>query len=121
MILPNCRRTRLRFGSASFSLNVATHPKYLKSNPFIDVEKIAMGLPRHFTIPKGCLRCTLRQASDFCNLPQPLMSEFNAIGPSTLYPTNSTLLMEGQRPRGVYMACSGRSKLSWAAMARRSF
>ncbi|MFY9903862.1 MAG: Crp/Fnr family transcriptional regulator [Terriglobales bacterium] len=43
------------------------------------------------------------------------MSEFNAIGHLTLYPSNSTLLMEGQRPRGVYIACSGRSKLSVAA------
>jgi CRP-like cAMP-binding protein len=40
------------------------------------------------------------------------MAEFNAMGHLTLHPANTTLLMEGQIPRGVYIACSGRSKLS---------
>jgi CRP/FNR family cyclic AMP-dependent transcriptional regulator len=71
-----------------------------------------MGLPRHLAISNNCLDCKLRQRSDFCNLPQPLMNEFNAIGHLTLYPANSTLVAEGQNPRGVYIACSGRSKLS---------
>jgi CRP-like cAMP-binding protein len=71
-----------------------------------------MGAPRRFAIPNDCLGCTLRQTCDFCNLPQPLMTEFNAMGHLTLYPANATLLTEGQIPRGVYIACSGRSKLS---------
>jgi CRP/FNR family transcriptional regulator len=40
------------------------------------------------------------------------MSEFNGMGHLTLYPANAALLTEGQIPRGVYIACSGRSKLS---------
>ncbi|MGA2354927.1 MAG: Crp/Fnr family transcriptional regulator [Terriglobales bacterium] len=40
------------------------------------------------------------------------MTMFNATGHLTLYPANSTLLTEGQSARGVYIACSGRSKLS---------
>jgi len=71
-----------------------------------------MGAPRGFAIPKDCLTCTLRQKGDFCNLPDPLMTAFNRIGHLTLYPGNATLLSEGQVPRGVYIACSGRAKLS---------
>jgi CRP/FNR family transcriptional regulator len=71
-----------------------------------------MGVPRSITIPKDCFTCTLRQNGDFCDQPQPLMSVFNAIGHLTLYPANATLLVEGQNPRGVYIACSGRAKLS---------
>ncbi len=71
-----------------------------------------MGILRRFAIPNDCLSCTLRQNCDFCDLPQPLMSEFNAMGHLTLYPGNATLLAEGEIPRGVYIACSGRSKLS---------
>jgi CRP/FNR family cyclic AMP-dependent transcriptional regulator len=71
-----------------------------------------MGVPRRFAIPNDCLSCTLRRTCDFCNLPQPLMTEFNGLGHLTLYPANATLLTEGQIPRGVYIACSGRSKLS---------
>lgn len=71
-----------------------------------------MGVPRRFAIPSNCLSCTLRHDCDFCNLPQPLMNEFSAMGHLTLYPANATLLTEGQMPRGVYIACSGRTKLS---------
>jgi CRP/FNR family transcriptional regulator, cyclic AMP receptor protein len=71
-----------------------------------------MDLYRRLVIPNDCISCTLRRTCDFCNLPQPLMSEFNALGHLTLYPANATLMMEGQCPRGVYIACSGRSKLS---------
>lgn len=71
-----------------------------------------MDIPRRFTIPKDCLSCTLRQNCDFCNLPQPLMNVFNGMGHLTLYPANATLMTEGQIPRGVYIACAGRSKLS---------
>ena len=71
-----------------------------------------MGVPRRFAVPNDCLSCNLRWTCDFCNLPEPPMSEFSAMGHLTLYPANATLLREGQIPRGVYIACSGRSKLS---------
>src|SRR5208337_4789227 len=71
-----------------------------------------MGVSRRFAIPNDCLTCTLRQNCDFCNLPPPVMSEFNGLGHLTLYPANATLLKQGEIPRGVYIACSGRLKLS---------
>lgn len=71
-----------------------------------------MGMLRRFVAPNDCLNCTLRQCGDFCHLPQVLISEFNAMGHLTLYPGNATLLQEGQIPRGVYIVCSGRAKLS---------
>lgn len=71
-----------------------------------------MRLPRRFTVPNDCLSCTLRSNGDFCHLPPELMTKFSSMGHLTLYPANATLLMAGQVPRGVYIACSGRSKLS---------
>jgi CRP-like cAMP-binding protein len=71
-----------------------------------------MGVPRRFAIPSDCLSCTLRRDGDFCSLPQPLMTAFNGMGHLTLYPSNAVLVSEGQHPRGVYIACSGRAKLS---------
>lgn len=71
-----------------------------------------MDAPRRFPVPNDCITCTLRRTHDFCNLPQPLMTKFNSMGHLTLYPANATLLTEGQIPRGVYIACSGRSKLA---------
>ena len=40
------------------------------------------------------------------------MNDFKAMGHLTLYPANATLLTEGQVPRGVYIVCSGRAKVS---------
>jgi CRP/FNR family transcriptional regulator, cyclic AMP receptor protein len=71
-----------------------------------------MGVLRRFPVPNDCITCTLRRTCDFCDLPQPLMTKFNAMGHLTLYPANATLLKEGQVPRGVYIACSGRSKFA---------
>jgi CRP/FNR family transcriptional regulator, cyclic AMP receptor protein len=71
-----------------------------------------MNMPRRFSVPNSCASCSLRRDGDFCNLPFPLMNDFNSIGHLTLYPANATLLREGQVPRGVYIACSGRVKLS---------
>ncbi len=74
-----------------------------------------MSLSRRLAISTDCLSCTLRRSCDFCNLPQPLMTEFSAIGHLTLYPANANLMMEGQVARGVYIACSGRTKFSLEA------
>jgi CRP/FNR family transcriptional regulator, cyclic AMP receptor protein len=71
-----------------------------------------VGMPRRFHVPNDCLNCTLRQKGDFCQLPDHLMSEFNRMGHITLYPSNATLLTEGQIPRGIYIVCSGRVKLT---------
>ena len=79
-----------------------------------------MSVLRRFTAPNDCLKCTLRQSGDFCQFPPVLMSEFNATGHLTLYPPNATLLKEGQIPRGVYIVCSGRAKLSVEARDGKS-
>jgi CRP/FNR family cyclic AMP-dependent transcriptional regulator len=71
-----------------------------------------MGVTRRFAIPNDCLSCNLRRDCDFCNLPPDLLAEFNNMGHLTLFPANATLLVEGQVPRGVYIVCSGRAKLS---------
>jgi CRP/FNR family cyclic AMP-dependent transcriptional regulator len=68
--------------------------------------------PRRYHAPNDCVNCKLRQNGDFCQLPDPLMSTFNGMGHITIYPSNAVLLTEGQIPRGVYIVCSGRVKLS---------
>ena len=71
-----------------------------------------MGASRRFAIPDDCLSCTLHREGDFCGLSQPLLSQLNAAGHLTLFPAAVNLLTEGLVPRGVYILCSGRAKLS---------
>jgi CRP/FNR family transcriptional regulator, cyclic AMP receptor protein len=74
-----------------------------------------MRVLRRLVAPSNCLNCTLRQQGDFCNLPHTLMDVFNSTGHITIYPPYATLLAEMQMPRGVFIACSGRCKLSLQA------
>jgi CRP/FNR family transcriptional regulator len=67
---------------------------------------------RHFSFSDGCLTCSLRREGDFCDLPHALLDEFHSVGTLTVYPSHVTLLGEGMMPRGVYIVCSGRVKLS---------
>ncbi len=71
-----------------------------------------MSAARRFAIPEDCLDCTLRREGDFCSLSQALLHEWNAAGHVTLFPAAVNLLTEGLVPRGVYILCSGRAKLS---------
>jgi CRP/FNR family transcriptional regulator, cyclic AMP receptor protein len=71
-----------------------------------------MGVPRRFVFSDDCRDCALRREGDFCNLPHDLQLEFHGLGNVTLYPADVTLLTEGQPPRGVYIVCSGRAKIS---------
>jgi CRP/FNR family transcriptional regulator, cyclic AMP receptor protein len=75
----------------------------------------AMRTPRQFAIPNDCSNCDLQQNCVFSNLPELLMRDLCAIGHITLYPPNATLLLEGQKPRGIYIVCSGSAKLSLQA------
>lgn len=67
---------------------------------------------RHHTAPSDCQNCTLHQAGDFCHLPDAPKRQLNGMGHISLYPGNATLLKEGQIPRGIYIICSGRAKLT---------
>lgn len=71
-----------------------------------------MGVPRRYMFSDGCLDCSLRREGDFCDLPHPLLMELHGLGHLTLYPPDVVLTIEGQAPRGVYIVCSGRVKLS---------
>jgi CRP/FNR family cyclic AMP-dependent transcriptional regulator len=71
-----------------------------------------MGMPRRFHAPSDCVYCPLRQEGDFCQMTEPLISKFNEMGHISLYPSNATLLTEGQIPRGIHIICSGRAKFS---------
>ena len=70
-----------------------------------------MGLSRRFEL-EDCLTCTLRREGEFCSLSPSVLSELNFAGHLTIFPAAVDLLTEGLVPRGVYILCSGRAKLS---------
>jgi CRP/FNR family transcriptional regulator len=66
-------------------------------------------------VVESCLGCNLRVQGRFCNLSPAALHAFDAITYTTVYPEGAVLFVEGQVPRGVFLLCQGRVKLSVAA------
>jgi CRP/FNR family transcriptional regulator, cyclic AMP receptor protein len=71
-----------------------------------------MNTPYGLEIIESCNGCKLRKEHSFCNLSPGLLKLFNAASHSSTYPGNAILFVEGQMPRGAFVLCSGRVKLS---------
>lgn len=68
--------------------------------------------PYGFDLIEDCEGCTFRDNGFFCNLTPEGLRAFEAVKFTTAYPAGSMLFVEGQPPRGVYLLCRGRAKLT---------
>lgn len=71
-----------------------------------------MRAPYGLEIIENCLSCPHREERLFCNLSPGGVQGLAAITSAAAYPKGATLFVEGQTPRGVFILCSGRVKLS---------
>ena len=71
-----------------------------------------MNTPYGLEIVDNCISCKLKRENCFCNLSSSILKSFSAISHQTIYPQDATLFVEGQLPRGVFLLCSGKVKLS---------
>jgi CRP/FNR family transcriptional regulator, cyclic AMP receptor protein len=71
-----------------------------------------MRAPYGLTILDNCVTCPVREEHLFCNLPMPVVQKLNEIKSTAVYPKSAMLFIEGQQPRGVFVLCTGRVKLS---------
>jgi CRP/FNR family transcriptional regulator, cyclic AMP receptor protein len=71
-----------------------------------------MSTPYGIQITENCLLCKLRHSGFFCDLPKGSLEELEKVKYASAYPQGAVLFVEGQAPRGVYIVCSGRVKLS---------
>ena len=79
-----------------------------------------MRAPYGLEIIESCLSCPHREDRLFCNLPFRAVQELSAITSAGVYPRGATLFVEGQAPRGVFVLCSGRVKLSTSSSDGRT-
>ena len=68
--------------------------------------------PYGLDIIEDCLSCKMRAEHIFCDLPPTALHSFEAIKYATAYPKGAVLFVEGQAPRGIFVLCKGRVKLS---------
>ena len=71
--------------------------------------------PYGLDIIESCLTCKMRSDRIFCELPTSALQSFEAIKYATAYPKGAVLFVEGQAPRGIFVLCKGRVKLSICA------
>lgn len=71
--------------------------------------------PYGLDIIESCLTCKMRADRIFCDLPTSALQAFENIKYSTAYPKGAILFVEGQAPRGIFVLCKGRVKLSICA------
>jgi CRP/FNR family transcriptional regulator len=68
--------------------------------------------PYGLDIIENCLTCKIRAEHIFCDLPAAALQSFENVKYATAYPKGAVLFVEGQSPRGIFVLCKGRVKLS---------
>jgi CRP/FNR family transcriptional regulator, cyclic AMP receptor protein len=61
---------------------------------------------------QSCFQCELRPDRVFCDLPADALQAFDTIKAVQQVSRGETLFQEGRLPRGIYVLCEGRVKLS---------
>ena len=80
-----------------------------------------MNSPYGLPCVENCLTCHLRSENFFCALPKESLDVFNQIKHAAIYPEHAVIFLEGQVPRGIFMLCQGRAKLSTTARDGKTF
>src|SRR5262245_57072373 len=62
-----------------------------------------------------CSEIGLHKMCFLCDLSGDPLHDFDAISLTGFYPRSAKLFVEGQNPKGVYILCSGRAKVSIGA------
>jgi CRP/FNR family transcriptional regulator, cyclic AMP receptor protein len=63
-------------------------------------------------IQTSCLDCSFRPDRIFCDMPTDALQAFNAIKTHSVLPKGTMLYEEGKNPKGIYLLCDGRAKLT---------
>ena len=71
-----------------------------------------MPSPYNLDIHNTCTECTVRAERLFCNMATASIASVDAIKFTGVYPKGSLLFVEGEMPRGIFILCSGRAKLT---------
>ena len=73
---------------------------------------VTMNTPYGLEIIESCVACKLRRDKWFCSLSPEVLKSFSAASHLSTYPGGAVLFVEGQMPRGAFVLCSGKVKLS---------
>lgn len=105
LLVRDLRRTRS-------GLRLLTKPTVESTGNSVHDEGKVMNTPYGLPIVENCLSCSLRKDGWFCHLSTDLLRSFHGSSHLSTYPGGAILFVEGQMPRGAFVLCSGKVKLS---------
>jgi CRP/FNR family cyclic AMP-dependent transcriptional regulator len=73
---------------------------------------VEVNTPYGLEIVDSCVTCRLRKDHWFCGLSPDVLKMLSAVSHLSTYPGGAVLFVEGQMPRGAFVLCSGKAKLS---------
>ncbi|HLY92648.1 MAG TPA: Crp/Fnr family transcriptional regulator [Candidatus Angelobacter sp.] len=79
-----------------------------------------MAMAYNFHIIENCLKCAFREQRLFCDLPNDALIKLQNIKATSVYPKGALLCLEGQPPRGIFVLCTGRAKLTTTSAEGKS-
>jgi CRP/FNR family transcriptional regulator, cyclic AMP receptor protein len=71
-----------------------------------------MPTPYNLDIHNNCTDCNVRKDRIFCDMSEAAVATLDTIKFTAVYPKGSLLFVEGEQPRGVFVLCTGRVKLT---------
>ncbi len=74
-----------------------------------------MVAPYGLGVVENCLNCKPRADRCLCGVPASTLQAFETVKYTSTYPGDAVLFVEGQAPRGVFVLCQGRVKLSFSS------
>jgi CRP/FNR family transcriptional regulator len=102
-IVPGGSATRIK------NCSQALLDERIRLNIFREVE---MNTPYGLDIIENCILCNHKQDCGFCDLSPSALGALSAVSHQSTHPGGAVLFVEGQKPRGAFVLCTGRVKLS---------
>lgn len=75
-------------------------------------QEAGMRTPYGLEVIESCMGCKASREGFFCRFSQNLLRAVDGASYHSVMPSGALLFVEGQTPRGVYVLCSGKVKLS---------
>ena len=79
-----------------------------------------MPSPYNIEIQNNCTACARGTERLFCSLSPAAMKMLDSIKFTGIYPKGSVLFVDGEEPRGIFILCSGRAKLTTSSTEGRT-
>jgi CRP/FNR family transcriptional regulator, cyclic AMP receptor protein len=76
------------------------------------VKEVAMRMPYGLDVIESCMGCKASRDHFFCRFSPTVLRSLDAASYHSVMPPGALLFVEGQSPRGIYILCSGKAKLS---------